>query len=214
MQTVPGWLSGTPWRVVVVDYSCPDGAAAWASSVGDRVECVSVTATEHEGSRALFNLNAARHAGAAAVRSDWVAFVDADVLLSPSFSSWATPRMRPGTMVVADQSVRGGAGLLIMTMADYSRSGGFDIGRTGYGPEEYELRVRMRMMFGLTPEFARDGVSSIRHGPIERLVNYRSGMDPLASWRRMEKLVLERFGVTLREAAESDPVVKLLLGGR
>lgn len=211
-RSVPSWLSHTPWDVVVADHRCPDGSADWAASQGPRARGIRVPASPRPGGPE-FDLNAARHAGASEVGTPWIAFVDADVLVEPGFAEWAETRMVPGSFAVAEPSLRA-AGTLLVSAEDYLSSGGFDLGRTGYGCEELELRVRLRLL-GLTPHFAPSGLSAIRHGLRDRIRSMPPRRDPGASFARLQELVLARFGVSVYQAAHEDPVVRrLLLAGR
>lgn len=65
----------TGYPVVVVDYDCPDKTADWVVSCADLNAVHLVKATN----RTLFNHSAARNLGLAAVKTEWVLFIDADV---------------------------------------------------------------------------------------------------------------------------------------
>ncbi len=76
--------------VVVVDYSCPDGAGAWVEASYPRARVVRMPG------RSRFNASAARNIGARHSDADWICFVDSDVVLDPGFAAAVLPALAPG----------------------------------------------------------------------------------------------------------------------
>ena len=76
-QTLPRMLEQGAAEVIVVDYSCPDGTAAWVAKHHPDVKVVSV-----EGEKGFSNWKA-RNEGAAVATGDLLLFCDADTILAP-----------------------------------------------------------------------------------------------------------------------------------
>src|SRR5579863_6579954 len=72
-QTLPTLMAEPFAEVVLVDYDCPDHAGDWAAATFPDVKVVRVTDAP------IFQVAAARNAGAAVASSPWLFFVDADV---------------------------------------------------------------------------------------------------------------------------------------
>jgi len=81
-RTLPLMLDQDCAEVIVVDYSCPQGTAAYVAKHFPSVRVVSV-----EGQRFFSNWTA-RNAGAAAATSDMLLFCDADILLAKDAVDW------------------------------------------------------------------------------------------------------------------------------
>jgi hypothetical protein len=143
-------------RVIVVDYSCPDGAGAWVEAHHPECRVVRVPGRE------FFHLSHARNVGFRAVApdADWVCFVDADVCLSPSFYEDVRPLLEPGRFAVLPMHPKnkGLTGLILVSRADVSRCGGFDESYENYGRQASAMRVAL-FGKGLTPVFLGDGLA-------------------------------------------------------
>ena len=89
-QTLPRVASQPGIECIVVDYGCPDGAAAWVEAEFPSVRVVRVIGVEG------FNVSHARNVGAQSASAPWLGFFDADVLLAPDFFRQVLPQIAPG----------------------------------------------------------------------------------------------------------------------
>lgn len=121
--------------VVVVDYSCPEGAGDWASAEHPAARVVRVAG------RSRFNLSAARNAGARAIgeAAGWIAFVDSDVVLDPAFAATVRPTLAPGGFYRARSAEPGLGGTFVCARADFERVGGYDETYSCWGEEDNDL---------------------------------------------------------------------------
>ncbi|MBK6472014.1 MAG: glycosyltransferase family 2 protein [Betaproteobacteria bacterium] len=82
-ETLPAFLAqGAGCEVIVVDYDCPEGAATWVNANHPQARVVQVRDAP------IFNACKARSRGSAVATGRWLAFVDADVVLSVGFCAW------------------------------------------------------------------------------------------------------------------------------
>jgi glycosyltransferase involved in cell wall biosynthesis len=89
--SLPKMLAQGANEVIVVDYSCPDGAASYVAENFPSVRLVTVPGRRH------FSNWRARNAGAAAASSDLLLFVDADTLLAEGATEWLSKELPPRT---------------------------------------------------------------------------------------------------------------------
>lgn len=184
-QTLPRMIEQAA-EVIVVDYSCPQGTAAYVSQHFPDVKLVQV-----EGQKYFSNWKA-RNAGAEAATGELLVFCDADTLLGPEAVEWIEANLPPqsfGHFQLQDvthfntSQLRLGAnqlrGFLAVPAQVFGRAGGYDEFMEGYaGGADTELENRMILMglerFPLEPGII-EGV--IEHADKERIRRHR---DPVA----------------------------------
>src|SRR5690349_18431791 len=121
-ESLPTFLAQPDCEVIVVDFDCPDGTAA---AVARDFPAARVVKLEHEPH---FDIARARNAGADAATGEWVAFIDADILIVPDFHARLAPRMRPDVFLRFFPRRRGTSlfGSAVMRRADYLAVGRYD----------------------------------------------------------------------------------------
>jgi glycosyltransferase involved in cell wall biosynthesis len=124
--------AGAP-PVVVVDYSCPDGAGDWVEANHPTARLVRVPG------RSRFNASAARNIGARHADADWIAFVDADVVLDPGFAGAVRPLLVPGGFYRCRSDDPGLGGTFLCARDDFQRVGGYDEVYPCWGEEDNDL---------------------------------------------------------------------------
>jgi glycosyltransferase involved in cell wall biosynthesis len=125
-------------EVIVVDYGCPQNSGTWVQDNHPQVKVVTVA--DDPG----FCAARARNAGAAAATADWLAFVDADILLSAEFASLVTSGLAAGSYYINDAGTWDSYGTCICRKADFVRIDGYDevFGRLRGEDEDFYFRLR------------------------------------------------------------------------
>jgi glycosyltransferase involved in cell wall biosynthesis len=88
--TLPAMLKQSEAEVIVVDFSCPEGTAAFVTSHYPAVKVVKVEGKDY------WSQCEARNAGAAIARGDWLIFCDADITISDVCTKWLSDNLKPG----------------------------------------------------------------------------------------------------------------------
>jgi len=162
---------------VVVDYSCPEQCGDWVERSFPFVTVVRVPGAAH------FQLARARNLGARAASSQaatapWLCFLDADILLAPSFTEAVVPLLQPGSFYLASPWNKVLCGTMICARKGFDGAGGYDERIQGWGCEDEELYSRFRL-FGMTPAtFPASLLGPIQHGDDLRVQFYR-----IKDWR-------------------------------
>lgn len=160
-------------RVILVDADCPEHCGAWVREHHASVH------VERTASGTPFNLSAARNLGARAATSQWLLFVDADILLHHEFSEWAQASLVRNSFYraapVAGAPPAGTAGTVLVERNNFEAIGGYDDVIEGYGGEDDDLYVRLSMA-GATPRSLPVGWgAAIEHGDAQRMQFYEGG---------------------------------------
>ena len=141
-------------EVIVVDYSCPEGAAEYVASNFPSARVVSVPGEEH------FSNWKARNAGAAAASSDVLVFVDADTILAEGAIERLATDLPPRTYGFFDGKTSrafndGGPrlasnqmkGFHVIPAPAFRRAGGYDEVLEGYAAgADTDLEERLQMI--------------------------------------------------------------------
>jgi len=191
-RTLPRLLELPDAEVIVVDYSCPQGTAAFVAEHFPKAKVVKV-----EGQDAFSNWRA-RNAGAAAATGRLLIFSDADTLLKPTALQWIGDHLEPRTFGHFDRiatsrfntaKLRLGynqlRGFHVLPLAMFRRFGGYDEVLEGYAAgADTDLEARM-VLFGfkrlvLDPEIVEeviehDNEDRVRHHKIPIRVSYAAG---------------------------------------
>ncbi len=191
-RTLPRMLEQPDTEVIVVDYSCPQGTAAYVAEHFPKAKVVKV-----EGQDAFSNWRA-RNAGAAAATGRLLVFSDADTLLKPNAMQWIGDHLQPRTFGHFDRvatsrfnttKLRLGfnqlRGFHVLPLAMFRRFGGYDEVLEGYAAgADTDLEARM-VLFGmkrlvLDPEIVEqviehDNEDRVRHHKMPIRISYAAG---------------------------------------
>lgn len=165
-ETLPLWLEQGPDEVVVVDYGCPDGTAAWLAASFPQVKVVRVT--DDPG----FNASRARNFGGRAATSPWLCFIDADIRIAPGWLDWLREHLDAHCFYLPSED--GGvidvesSGTVLCTRQAFDAVGGYDEVMSGWGAEDSDFYRRLRLKYVGQAAYPRQFVLPIRHGEDER----------------------------------------------
>ncbi len=164
-QTLPRMVDqGERSEVIVVDYDCPDGTAAWVESNHARVHVVKVEDAP------IFNAAKARNRGAAVAQGQWLAFVDADVLVARTFVDQLVPQLRAGHFYRPLHRAPDVVGTFVCARSDFVEIGGYDEAIHGWGGEDRDMYDRLTGLLGRKRVgFPAQWVSPLEHSDAERV---------------------------------------------
>lgn len=158
-ETLPLIVKQEPDEIVVVDYGCPDGTAAWVAVNFPRVKIVQFDSPS-------FNVSHARNLGAQAVQSMWLCFIDADIRIAPGWLEWLRKNMRPNTFYRSDnfKCDRDTTGTMVCPRSNFESVGGYDEAFSAWGGEDADMYLRLRQAGVIRCYFPGSFVSAIAHG--------------------------------------------------
>jgi hypothetical protein len=138
-QSLPTFLAQPDCEVIVVDFDCPDDTAG---VVAREFPAARVVKVENEP---YFDIARARNAGADVATGEWLAIIDADILIIPDFHTRLAPEMKPGRFFRFFPQRRGTSlfGTCVMRHADYRKVGRYDEAMQGYGADDQEMYFRL-----------------------------------------------------------------------
>jgi glycosyltransferase involved in cell wall biosynthesis len=133
-------------QVIVVDYDCPQGTAAWIQANQPHVTAIKIS------DQPLFNVSKARNIGAEHSCGDMLCFVDADIEIGGEFLGWFKRRfskehfhlLEPQTLADHNQHVKALYGLVICTKQQFEAVGGYDDVIAGWGGEDLDFYWRLK----------------------------------------------------------------------
>lgn len=182
-QCLPSWLAQDvlpfiDFRVYVVDYGCPDGAADWC----DRQREPKLNAVRAVDNTWPFNLSRARNIGlrtAIADGAEILAAVDADVQLRPWFLRRYAGAMLSNGWELCKVSAGGTAedpcfvGTCVVTSRLFMAVRGYDESLEGYGHDDTDFYWRCeRQSPGLIGSLPSD-LTHLMNAEAERVAFYR-----------------------------------------
>lgn len=162
-QSLPRMVRQSRSEVIVVDYGCTQGTTEWVKQSFPAVKVVSVD--DDPG----WNAARARNAGAAAARSPWLLFIDADVLLEGDLCAWLATQGKESVYYQADPMPTDDAkGTSICRSSDYAQVGGYDEAYRGWSPEAGDFYAALRAYGVSEAGFPASFIRVIQHGDAER----------------------------------------------
>jgi GT2 family glycosyltransferase len=139
--SLPRLMAQPDCRTIVVDSNCPDGAARWVSSSHPDA---TVVLLDDQGQ---LNLPKCRNAGLQRSQTEWVCFVDADVVVSHDFQSLGKLSLERGAYYIFKSSNKRAepTGTCIVSRDDAIRVGGYDEAFEAWGGEDRDFYHRLEM---------------------------------------------------------------------
>ncbi len=169
-QTLPLMLQQPRTEVIVVDYGCEQGTAAWVKEHHPVAKLVQVNDDP------AFCVARARNIGARNASREILCFIDTDVLLHLDLGAWLELNQDPkGFYVYPEQKAPELVGFLIVRREHFLKVGEYDEAFTGWGGEDKDLYERLAMA-GLSQSLIPKGsLSPISHGDELRQLGNETG---------------------------------------
>jgi glycosyltransferase involved in cell wall biosynthesis len=141
-QSLPIFLAQPGAEVVVVDYDCPQKTRDIVARDFPAARLVAVDDAP------VFNLARARNLGAAVAGGEWLAFVDADIILVPDFADRIAGLLAPGRFhhfKITTRETVSAHGSCLVRRADFAAVEGYDEVVDGYGAEDQDFYFRLTL---------------------------------------------------------------------
>jgi glycosyltransferase involved in cell wall biosynthesis len=157
-HSLPRLVAQKKSQTILVDFECPDGAGDWAEAEFKQVKVIRLKGGE-------FNVSKARNEGLANASTDWIGFVDADVVLTRDFAERVIDRISDGNFYMFEQvrSKIGSYGSCLVQRKDIIKIGGYDEAFRGWGGEDKDLFWRLEYLginkIALSHEFLEDVIN-------------------------------------------------------
>jgi glycosyltransferase involved in cell wall biosynthesis len=164
-QTLPLMLRQPRAEVIVVDYGCEQGTAAWVKKHHPEAKLVEVSDDP------VFSLARARNIGAKNASHEFLCFVDADVRMHLEFGKWLELNHDPNEFYLyPEKKVVELVGFVIVARGHFFKIDGYDEAMRGWGGEDTDLYERLDRA-GLSRSSVPQGsISPISHGDELRLL--------------------------------------------
>lgn len=158
-QTLPLMLQQGDAEVIVVDYGCEQGTAAWVKEHHPAAKLVEVKDDP------VFCASRARNMGAKNASHEVLCFVDADVLVHAELGRWLELNQDPNAFYLyPGRKEYELDGFLILTREHFFNVGGYDEAFRGWGGEDFDLYERLARTGLSKSSVPRESISSISHG--------------------------------------------------
>jgi glycosyltransferase involved in cell wall biosynthesis len=136
--SLPKLIQQPKSETIVVDSSCPDGAADWVEKNYPTAKIVKLD-DDNE-----FNRSKSRNAGLNLATTKWICFIDAEIIIKNDFTDEVLQLLHDGNYYTF--SYMGEAsGTCIATLYDLISVGGYDEAFVGWGGEDSDLFARLRL---------------------------------------------------------------------
>jgi hypothetical protein len=197
-QSLPTFVAQPDSAVVVVDYDCPEHAGDWVEANHPGVEVVRAT------ERPRFEVARARNLGAAAARSPWICFIDADILLAPDFVEKVAPILVPGHYYQARPRSLETWGTSLCESDDFDRVGGYDEVIQGWGKEDDDFYQRLALAGVRLATFPGHLVRALPHADADRVAHHEvknrwlnDAINHVYCRAKLDIMLLQQTGVPL-----------------
>jgi glycosyltransferase involved in cell wall biosynthesis len=165
-QTLPLLAALDHAEVIVVDYGCPQGAGAWVEQHYPAIRVIRIS--DDPG----FNVSRARNAGANAATAPWLCFIDADIVIQDGLLPWALENLRADAFYRPRPVDYEAYGSFFCTREAFLETGGYDEVIRGWGGEDDDFYLRLRLAGYREEGYPLALVAPIRHGDEERTAFY------------------------------------------
>lgn len=172
-QALPRMAAQPNAECIVVDYDCPDGTADWVQANFPDVKLVRVAGAP------IFHRPHANNLGAAVACAPWLCLIDADILVSESFSTDVEPLLQSGNYLRPYPVDIGAYGSFLCERRDFMAAGGYDEAFEGCSYSDDDLYVRLQMAGIRSANFPGEHWVAIPHDHELRTRHYEIKDRPL-----------------------------------
>ncbi len=148
-------------QIVVVDYGCPEHSGQWVEGNFPSVNVVYVS--DDSG----FQLSRARNIGAAHVKTTYVGFIDADILVSPGLDEWLQSRLLERSYFRVDRRQLNIShdffGTVFSDAETFRCIQGYDEVFTSWGVEDHDLYHRLKISGSRAFSFPHQFLTALPH---------------------------------------------------
>lgn len=151
-------------EVIVVDSNCPDGTAEWVTQNHPLVKVVK------HNDQGIFNRSISRNIGARNANTEWISFIDADVVLSGNFYSFFEDKIHiQDSFFIFERTPElvGAFGCSVVPQESFHSIGGYDEIFQDWGEEDDDLFFRLEFS-GLHPR-------QLSHNAVDYIVPHGEG---------------------------------------
>jgi glycosyltransferase involved in cell wall biosynthesis len=182
-SSLPKMVSQANSTVVVVNYGCLQGTSEWVRANYPQVKLVEVT--DDSG----WNASRARNLGAQVAESDWLFFIDADMVLNGDMVNWFKRQKRDAALYLPAPRKTNSFGTCIIRSDTFKRLGGYDEAFRGWGGEDTDLYDRVKLEKLTILGYPSAHIHVIEHGDeIRALGDEADHLKTMSSALRVELL--------------------------
>lgn len=204
-KSLPRFAAQPDAEVIVVDYDCPEHCGEWVATEFPAVKVVAVP------DRPLFNLPDARNHGAKMATGKVLVFLDADIIVAEDFLERTKFPGRKKVFGAFEafgnrNSLRGSS---MIRRVDFEALEGFDELLSGYGGEDLDMYMRLRISGAEQVDLDEAGIEEVieqtreerqRHRPPNLTLQFLRGqLYQLAKELVMRSHALERLDLPARK---------------
>ena len=148
MVSLPRLIGQRYSKIILVDSECPDGVGDWAETQFNQITVVRI---QDQGQ---FHLARARNEGLKSSSTEWVCFVDADIVLSTEVGDRVTRILDQNSFYLFQKASgrRGTNGSCLARREHLMKIGGYDEAIKGWGGEDKDLYWRLENL-GVAKKF-------------------------------------------------------------
>lgn len=174
-QTLPSIAAEAPDEIIFVDYGCPQQSGDWVQAHFPEANYPGVKVVRVDDDPG-FCVARARNMGAAASTSEWLCFIDADVIVTPGWVAWLRKNLQPDAYWRASRLPTGKRdaqtwGTFLCPRAIFEKIGGYDDVFRGWGGEDADLYLRLGAHGIPEKNFPLEFVRAIEHGDSLRMLH-------------------------------------------
>lgn len=170
-QTLPLMLQQPRAEVIVVDYGCEQGTAAWVKEHHPTAKLIQVNDDP------VFSIARARNIGAKNASHELLCFIDADVMIHFELGKWLEINHDPNRFYLyPDERKKFDlCGFVIVGRKHFFKVHGYDEAIRGWGAEDNDLYERLARTGLSESRIPVGSISAIPHGDELRQVDKASG---------------------------------------
>lgn len=202
-QTLPKMVKQPYAEVIVVDYGCTQGTREWVKANYPQVKVVEVD--DDPG----WCVARARNLGAAQAKSDWLFFIDGDILLQGNMSAWIYEHVKANHFYRAGPlKSNSEKGTILCSKANYQAVQGFDEAFTGWMPEDGDFFAKLTEAQFTPSEFPSKMIKAIEHGDEERQLAKPGYVENTAHGMRVG-MVYRLVRADIKKYTNSEPSIEV-----